>query len=271
MTTLQTSIATGNVQKLKIQAFPDNDPNASGPAENAPTFQAMFNPREFALNYDIAAVTQKNSGISQESNQSGNQGQSTNTGEMPQGQGATQQVNSGDDTFSINLTVDGTGAHEAGKVVPVQDKVKQLFAVAFKGNVARRLKVCWGSALDVVCKLGKIGVTYKLFDRSGNPLRAELALTFYVDGKLEQPSQNDAQADAARKEDAKNDGTSSQTLKDGESLQQLTADAYGSPEMYLEVASFNGLDDFRNLEPGTTLVFPPLAVLSQMVVTVSQG
>jgi hypothetical protein len=33
---------------------------------------------------------------------------------------------------------------------------------------------------------------------------------------------------------------------------------YGSTGYYLEVAAINGIDNFRNLEPGTRVLFPPL-------------
>ena len=33
---------------------------------------------------------------------------------------------------------------------------------------------------------------------------------------------------------------------------------FGEPRLYLKVAAANGIDDFRNLVPGTRLRFPPL-------------
>jgi len=33
---------------------------------------------------------------------------------------------------------------------------------------------------------------------------------------------------------------------------------YDSPAYYLQVARFNNLVDFRNLEPGTEIIFPPV-------------
>ena len=45
----------------------------------------------------------------------------------------------------------------------------------------------------------------------------------------------------------------------GDTLPLLCQQIYGSATHYLQVAAFNGLDDFRVLEPGRELLFPPFA------------
>jgi nucleoid-associated protein YgaU len=47
-------------------------------------------------------------------------------------------------------------------------------------------------------------------------------------------------------------------VKAGDSLPALCYQIYGDPGYYLEVARFNRLDDFRRLQPGTRVVFPPV-------------
>jgi nucleoid-associated protein YgaU len=47
-------------------------------------------------------------------------------------------------------------------------------------------------------------------------------------------------------------------VKEGDTLPALTREIYGDYRYYLEVARVNQLDDFRSLEPGTRLFFPPL-------------
>ncbi|MGR9053652.1 MAG: LysM peptidoglycan-binding domain-containing protein, partial [Gammaproteobacteria bacterium] len=44
----------------------------------------------------------------------------------------------------------------------------------------------------------------------------------------------------------------------GDTLPLMTERIYGTSKYYLRIAQINGLDDFRNLKPGSMLVFPPL-------------
>jgi hypothetical protein len=44
----------------------------------------------------------------------------------------------------------------------------------------------------------------------------------------------------------------------GDTLPLLCFQIYQESKYYVEVARVNGLDDFRNLEPGRQILFPPL-------------
>jgi len=48
-------------------------------------------------------------------------------------------------------------------------------------------------------------------------------------------------------------------VKDGDLLPLLTYQTYNDQTYYLQVARANRLKNFRRLEPGSTLVFPPIA------------
>jgi nucleoid-associated protein YgaU len=48
-------------------------------------------------------------------------------------------------------------------------------------------------------------------------------------------------------------------VKAGDDLPSLCSQVYGDPLLYLQVAEANGLDNFRELAPGTRIFFPPLA------------
>ena len=54
------------------------------------------------------------------------------------------------------------------------------------------------------------------------------------------------------------DLTHSRVVRSGDSLPLLCKEVYGSALHYLDVARANRLDDFRDLEPGQVLAFPPL-------------
>jgi nucleoid-associated protein YgaU len=64
----------------------------------------------------------------------------------------------------------------------------------------------------------------------------------------------------AAKEDRKSpDLTHIRKVKLGDTLPQLCFVMYGDPRYYAQVAAVNGLDNFRQLTPGTNLAFPPIA------------
>lgn len=107
----------------------------------------------------------------------------------------------------------------------------------------------WGK-LAINCRLEKLGITYKLFDKAGDPLRAEMAVEFIRD---------DSAAAIARAEGKNSpDLTHVRIVKSGDTLPLLCQEIYGSSSHYLQVARDNGLDDFRSLALGQRLSFPPL-------------
>jgi nucleoid-associated protein YgaU len=48
-------------------------------------------------------------------------------------------------------------------------------------------------------------------------------------------------------------------VKSGDTLPLLAKEIYGSSRYYLRLAQVNHIDDFRNLQPGQEIIFPPLA------------
>jgi len=55
------------------------------------------------------------------------------------------------------------------------------------------------------------------------------------------------------------DVSHSRVVKSGDTLPLLSKEIYGNASYYLRLAQANNLDDFRNLQPGQAIVFPPLA------------
>ena len=164
--------------------------------------------------------------------------------------------------ISLTLLFDGTGVNDFGFMhailelvgtSSVKEQVK-LFLKATttpKGSVhePNYLRLLWGN-MDFPCKLKSVDINYKLFNRLGMPLRAELDCTF-----------TRTMSDAAWKKllNAQSpDVTHQRVLKAGETLPGLCKEIYGKEDYYLEVAQANQLNNFRDLQPGTRLVFPPL-------------
>jgi hypothetical protein len=168
--------------------------------------------------------------------------------------------------LSLVLILDGTGVEEMGIVTliapkTVQQRVNEFFATAvwYNGEIhePNYLQVQWPNALDLPfnCRLSSVTVNYTAFDRDGAPLRAELTVALIRD---DPPAAGPPQAPEPESPDL----TRSLLVRAGDTLPLLTARAYGSPENYLDVARFNGLDDFRRLTPGQEILFPPLVTFT---------
>jgi LysM repeat protein len=228
------------LEKLKISAF-DTAQRQGKPSDDK-VFEAMFNPATYTQTY--ANVWSKLPGV----NASG-------------AQLYYQRSNPTD--LSLDLVLDGTGVDEMGIVTliapkTVEDRLKNFLDVCYTYNgqihEPNYLIVEWG-ILKLSCRLQSVTVKYTSFDRGGKPLRAELATRFVSDDETQQRK---------KKEDKKSpDVTHSRVVSSGDTLPLLTKQIYGSSAAYLDVARWNGLDDFRRLTPGQEIVFPPLASLGR--------
>ena len=162
--------------------------------------------------------------------------------------------------LSLTFIIDSTGVSESFSLLKsvkrksVKDQIKKFKETCLEmiGDTHEPyfLKVCWGKALSFPCRLESLDITYKLFDRGGDPVRAELDVTFIYDESEE------AIAKRARKSSP--DLTHLRTVKSGDTLPLLCKQIYGSQRHYLMIARTNNLDNFRQLTPGQQLVFPPL-------------
>jgi len=98
--------------------------------------------------------------------------------------------------------------------------------------------------------LKSASIAYKLFQPDGVPLRAVISAVF-VDN-------SDDTTRVAIAQDESADLTHVRLVKAGDTLPSLCETIYAEPRMYIEVARANGLDNFRALQPGMRLRFPPL-------------
>lgn len=149
------------------------------------------------------------------------------------------------------LTLIGKGVKGVGH--QVSEFMELCYALAGKNHEPYYLTLEWGSALNFECRLQSMNVTYTLFDNSGNPLRAKLNATFVEALDPEKASKTP--------EKESSDLTKSIQVKMEDTLLLLTQQEYGSLEYFTWVARYNDLDQFRRLEPGSQLIFPPLETL----------
>ncbi len=219
-------IDRGKLERLAIQAYTEAD--YSG--QPISRFEAWVNPSELTVAYEMEYDSA--------------QGAGTTNSRM-----SFKKVKPGD--LSLAFFIDGTGAN--GRRADVQAEVEHFQRVTgYNGDIHRPnyLKVGWGTLQIKRCVLKSASIAYKLFRSDGVPLRAVITATF--------TDNSDDQTRVATARDQSPDLTHVRTVKAGDALPTLCREIYGDPRLYLQVARVNGLDDFRNLSPGTRLRFPPL-------------
>jgi Contractile injection system tube protein/LysM domain len=214
------------LEKLKIKAYKSCNRSTT---DLVGTFEAMFNPTSFQQKYAIRY---------------GRKQVNYTYNEPPD--------------LSLKLLLDGTGVHEMGilrlRQKKVSERVEEFLKLTFRmnGNIhePNYLVVEWGD-LIFSCRLGSVDISYTSFDRDGTALRAELDVNLIADEEVRK---------RLRKENKTSpDLTHSRIVKSGDTLPLLSKEIYGDASYYLRLAQANNLDDFRNLQAGQEIFFPPLA------------
>lgn len=222
----------GKLQKMTIAALLRND-NTGKREDPTRRFEAMFNPASYTVVY--------NNHLRNDLTMTPNAKDTAYAGREPM-------------SFSVRLLLDGTGVMDMlpnismGLEAPgVKNEVSRFLEICYKPEEEKhspnRLHVSWG-VVNFTGMMERVSINYTLFDQAGNPLRAELDITFRCDLEPTHFSSPDL--------------THVRRVQAGDTLPLMTKKIYGSSRYYLFVAEANGLDDFRNLVPGTELFFPPL-------------
>jgi hypothetical protein len=223
-----TPAASGRLEKLTILAFTGADYAES--TRLPQSFRAFVNPAEITLGYEVEYCDANGAGTT----------------------GARQEFNRvkpGD--LALAFFIDGTGAN--GRDADVQAEVESFQTVTGYNGAHHRtnyLKVMWGTLQIRRCVLKSAQIAYKLFRPDGVPLRALISATF--------ADHVDDQTRVAIAQDESPDLTHVRVLAAGDSLPLLCHRIYGDAARCVQVAQANGFDRFRDLAPGTRVVFPPL-------------
>lgn len=167
------------------------------------------------------------------------------------GSSAPQQSYSGGepDQVQIDLLLDGSGVIETG--VPVGEKLDGLLAFTeFQADTHQPYYVhaFWGR-FDFRGVLTQVDVTYKLFDRDGEPLRATVKLTLR---EVVSPAEI-----AAEERRESPDLYQTWLVSEGERLDAIAYRVYGDPAFWRPLAAANGLRNPGGITPGQTLRLPP--------------
>ncbi len=159
------------------------------------------------------------------------------------------------ETLKIRTLLDCTGAlggDDAG-TTDVKTQLKNLSDIVYKyagdQHEPNPVQILWGSQI-FIGRLTSLKVDNTLFKASGEPLRAMLDLEFksYVSSEEEALRANRSSPDMSHLVE----------IRAGDTLPLLCYRIYRDSSYYLEVARHNKLTDFRDLEPGSKLHFPPL-------------
>lgn len=159
------------------------------------------------------------------------------------------------DKIDFELFFDRTGVinDSAPGETGVDEDINHLksLTVEYKGNKHRPrfVSLYWGTLQFDGC-LETMDISYKLFDANGLPLRAIVKVSFV--GSIEDVKRINLQNDQSP------DLSHVRIVKEGDTLPLLCYDIYGDSKYYIEVAKFNRMDNFRSIEKGQRIVFPPL-------------
>lgn len=225
-------MSSGELKKMRIEAYITADYSGL-PADY---FTVMFNPNTYAQKYEVEYHDRQGQGDSG----------------SPQVFGKIKPQE-----YTFEFLFDGTGT--AVEKVDVQETVENFLAVTGKhdGEIHRPkyLKLVWG-ALISKCVLKSAETTYTLFKPDGYPLRAKIKATFAenIEDTLR----------VAEERNSSPDLTHVRVVRAGDHLSTMCQRMYGDPKYYLQVAAFNQLTNFRRLEEGQHLSFPPLKALPEV-------
>ncbi len=233
--TSDTSTDKGELKKMKIYAYTNVDVAdehlASIPEIDNP-YTALINPETYTveIRYEFENT----------------QGQGTT--------GSSQQFKVKlPEEMSFEFLFDNSGLIDRKPKENISIEIENFkkFLMDYDGNShqPRFFKFAWGTDL-FKGRCSALNINYKLFNPDGTPTRAicKVTLKQATDEELRVIKQNDRSPDL----------THYRVVQKGDTLPLMCYKIYGNSSYYLEVAQVNKLQNFRNLETGSEIFFPPI-------------
>lgn len=157
----------------------------------------------------------------------------------------------GGSDFDLVLFFDGTGIISS-KEVEIQIQELKSLAFDFNGDIhePNYLRVYWGTQSLFQGRLKTWDVNNTLIGLDGTPKRAEVSISLVASISAKKKSLEEKKNSA--------DLTHVRTVLGGDSLPLMCYRIYGDSSLYMKVADYNNLKNFRNLKPGQELFFPPI-------------
>ncbi len=160
------------------------------------------------------------------------------------------------ETLKISTLIDTTGAigDADANSKDVNTQLRELSDIVYKFDGDKHepnpVQVLWGRQ-NIICRLKSMTIDSTLFKASGESLRARLQLEF--------DSFMSNEEEALRANRSSPDMSHLVEVRAGDTLPLLCYRIYRDSSYYIDVARHNNITDFRNLEPGSKLHFPPLS------------
>ena len=225
----------GKLEKMLILAFTDSKKVETGGVKDADeSFEVLINPESYTLDYKLKF------------SQSG-QGQGTSGKQLKYEYTAPEEI-------TFEFLFDNTGIIDGKPRDSIAEDLKRFkqMLIEYKGDAhePRHFKLVWGENSIFKGRVTELSLTYKMFKHDGTPIRAIAKVKF--------KSSIEEQKRAAKEDKKSPDLTHVRKVKLGDTLPLMCYRIYGDPKYYVEVARANQLTNFRVLQPGTDIVFPPL-------------
>lgn len=187
---------------------------------------AMFNPTEYSRSKRVEYGEQKVAGL---------------------GSPVAQFVNGEAETLSMELFFDESESR--GDVTEQTGQLDILLSVDDQLGAPPFCTFVWGQGIEFQAVLESADKQFTMFRPDGTPIRARVNVTFR---EYRQPS-----TERAGGSDGGSDETGRRTVKEGDTLWGIAKEEYGDPTKWKRIASANGIEDPRSLQPGTALTIPP--------------
>lgn len=227
--------------KVKFIFYPDEEK----PGIGGIPYEPVYNPTEFSVNY----------------------GTGYDGGEVPISADVSKKYTStAPRNLSMKLFFDGTGASPsasslgamASNALGVHVNTVDLQIETFIGLASavdntkhrpRFVMIIWGSFI-MTGVVTTMNVKYTLFQPDGRPLRATMDLTIKenIASSLVTKLLNLLSPDLSK----------CIVVKEGDTLPLLCYQEYNDASLYTKVAEVNNLKNYRKLEQGMELLFPPI-------------
>ncbi|MGG6229324.1 CIS tube protein [Tenacibaculum sp. SDUM215027] len=224
-------MSQGELKKLVIKAYKDI---AFSEAVGDGEFTTLVNPEKYMIAYKPEYEEE--------------QGQGTSATQPSFTRIAPQELDL-DLLFDSSGVIDGNPDLKDGIIDKIEAFKKIVFDYSGEEHKPYYLMIKWG-ALLFKGSLVDLSIEYRLFAPDGTPLRAN--------AKLKIKGTVDDDLRVARENNQSPDLTHYRKVKSGDTLPLMCYRIYGDSKYYLEVARVNKIMQFRKLQPGQEIFFPPL-------------
>jgi hypothetical protein len=224
-------MAAGEFEKLKIIAY--SDPDFADSHQVGEPFEALINPESYTLETRMEFSDQQGSGTS---------------GSQP------KFAMKPPEELAFEFLFDNTGIIDGNPREDISEDLQNFkdFLMKYEGDIhsPKLFKFVWGTSLmKGICTA--LNINYKLFNPDGKPIRAICKVTIreLKEEELRVIEENNQSPDL----------THYRLIKKGDTLPLLCYSIYGDSKYYIQVARVNKLNNFRNLQAGDQIFFPPIS------------